>query len=211
MNVALIGLSGAGKSAVAPLLAGRLGFECVDLDREIEGLGGAAVAAIFDERGEAAFREIESHALAVALAPGGPDIDASPGGDGPTGRVVACGGGVLGSARNRDLLKRRAWVVWLRVEPAVAALRLGKGAQTGRAGAEGGAGARSAARAEARPLLRGGPLEERLGSLLEARAQAYAEAADVAVDTRDRTIEEVADAIVPLWETHRARWGSSGS
>jgi len=66
-RIALIGLPGAGKSAVAPLLARRLGFESVDLDREIERLAGASVSAVLDAEGEERFRDLESLALAEAL------------------------------------------------------------------------------------------------------------------------------------------------
>jgi len=195
-RVALIGLPGAGKTAVAPILARRLGFEIVDLDAEIERLADASVSTIIDARGEAVFRDLESRALERALGQRPSEAGAPVEG----GRVVACGGGVLGRAENRERLKRRAWVVWLRVDTATAARRL---AAVGSAGGEG---------AEERPLLRGGgTIVAKLGALLEARAAAYEAAADASVETRDRTAAEVAEAITPLWEAHRARWGSSES
>ena len=66
-GIALIGLSGAGKSTVAPLLAARVGGAWIDLDRSVEETSGRAVAALIESRGEAAFRDLECEALRHAL------------------------------------------------------------------------------------------------------------------------------------------------
>src|SRR5262245_46879676 len=104
--VALIGLSGAGKSTVAPLLAARLDGEAIDLDARIEGVAGCSVAEVFATRGETEFRRLESEALANAVTEGA--------------SVIACGGGVVESAAARRLLRERCRSVWLEVTPAVA-------------------------------------------------------------------------------------------
>ena len=109
-----MGLPGAGKSAIAPLLAQRVGFEAVDLDEAVERMAGMTVAAIFETRGEERFRDLEARALAEAL-------------DRPRS-VVACGGGILVRPENRARLEERAWVAWLTVDPVVAAARLARGA-----------------------------------------------------------------------------------
>lgn len=101
-HVALVGLSGTGKSTSAPILASRLGFGCVDIDREIERRHGASVSDLFESLGEPAFRVAESEALADALN--------SP----PS--VVATGGGAVLSPANRQLLSERATVVWLQLD-----------------------------------------------------------------------------------------------
>jgi shikimate kinase len=145
----LIGLSGAGKSEVAPLIAARLGFEALDLDASVERETGAAAGALIETRGERAFRALEADALHAALR------------DPERGGVIALGAGVLGSAENRTLLASRAFVVWLRVEPGTAARRMGAGG------------------ARARPLVRDEPerrLRELLEARAEAyRAAADAE------------------------------------
>ncbi len=164
---------------MAPLLARRLQCSSVDLDREIERLAGRGIPAIFAE-GEERFRDLESLALAQALS-----------GAEPT--VVACGGGVLGRAANRDLLRARARVVWLTVEPSAAAARL-------RASGSG-----------ERPLLCGGPLEERLGHFLEQRGRAYAEAANAVVETGGHAPEAVAERIANDLTRSGLRWDSSAS
>jgi shikimate kinase len=66
--VVLIGPPGAGKSAVGPLLAGRLGVEFRDTDADIGAAAGKPVGDIFIENGEDAFRALEQEAAATALA-----------------------------------------------------------------------------------------------------------------------------------------------
>ncbi len=63
----LIGPPGAGKSAVGPLLAERLGTSFRDTDADIEAAAGQPVSDIFIERGEQAFRDLERAATARAL------------------------------------------------------------------------------------------------------------------------------------------------
>ena len=63
----LIGPPGAGKSAVGPLLADRLGVEFRDTDAEVGTTAGKPVGDIFIENGEEAFRELERSAATSAL------------------------------------------------------------------------------------------------------------------------------------------------
>jgi shikimate kinase len=123
-RIALIGLPGAGKSAVAPLLAARLGLSHVDLDERIEREEGVTIAELIRNRGEDAFRGIEARTLARAL-------------ESAEGIVIACGGGIVGREENRERLAR-AFVVWLDVRPETAAARLGSGGRDSRPLLEGG-------------------------------------------------------------------------
>lgn len=150
---------------MAPILARRLGCSHADLDREVERRSGRAVSAIFEQEGEERFRDLESLALAQALGAAEPV-------------VLACGGGVLGRAANRELLSARARVIWLTVEPGEAAKRLRAPGSTGR------------------PLLHGGAPEEGLRALLQRRGAAYAAAADATVETDGLVPEEVAERIL---------------
>lgn len=102
-HVALIGLSGTGKSTLAPRLAVRLGIAAVDIDGQIVERCGASIAEIFRERGETEFRDLESSLLAEAL-------------DGPAA-VVATGGGIVLRDDNRRRLGADAQVVWLNATP----------------------------------------------------------------------------------------------
>lgn len=98
-SIALVGLSGGGKSTVARLLAARLHWPLRDTDALIEQEAGCTIAAIFAAEGEAGFRERETAALKAALA------------DPPA--IIATGGGIVLRDTNRSLLTRRTLVVWL--------------------------------------------------------------------------------------------------
>lgn len=97
-TIALVGLSGGGKSTIARLLAEHLGWPLRDTDKLVEQEAGCTIAALFAVEGEASFRERETAALAAALA------------DPPA--IVATGGGIVLREANRTLL-RQALVVWL--------------------------------------------------------------------------------------------------
>jgi shikimate kinase len=109
--LALVGLMGAGKSAVARILGERLGVAVADLDAFIEAEEGRPVAELFEREGEAYFRCREGEVLRQALAAGA--------------RVIACGGGVILDPDHRALLRDRCHVVWLEVSPVEAARRVG--------------------------------------------------------------------------------------
>ncbi len=110
-HICLVGLSGTGKSTLGPILASHLGLgACVDLDRVIEQRLGASTTQIFQDQGEAFFRQCESEALAEALT--GPPV------------VIAAGGGVVLDQSNRILLSGQVTVVWLRGSVAHLAERL---------------------------------------------------------------------------------------
>lgn len=109
--VVLVGLPGAGKSTVGPLVAQRLGWRFVDLDAEIARAAGRPIAEIFTTEGEGGFRAREREAT-VRIA------SASP-------AVVATGGGWMVDARNRDALGAGVLSVYLRISPRTAVARMG--------------------------------------------------------------------------------------
>ncbi len=94
----LIGLRGSGKTTVARLLAGRLGWAWLDADEVMEARAGCSIRAVFAAEGEAGFRERESQVLAELAQ--------------RSRHVIATGGGVVLREANRELL-RRGRVVWL--------------------------------------------------------------------------------------------------
>jgi shikimate kinase len=102
-GVYLVGFMGSGKSTVGRLLADRLGWEFIDLDREIEAEQGITIAEIFDQYGEEHFRRIETDAIRQHVRRV------------RTGRpaVMALGGGAFCRDANYEMLQENGVTVWL--------------------------------------------------------------------------------------------------
>lgn len=99
----LVGFMGAGKSAVGAVLARRLGWEHLDLDREIEAREGRSIPEIFRTEGEHRFRALEAE-VTVALA-------------GRSRLVLSPGGGWITTPGLLERLGPGTLSVWLRVSP----------------------------------------------------------------------------------------------
>lgn len=110
--IVLIGLMGAGKSAVGRVLAERLGGGFVDTDDQLVRESGRSVSELFAEEGEAAFRQRELQALSSVL--GREEV-----------AVVATGGGVVTTEEGRALLSSVEPVVFLDVSVEAALARVG--------------------------------------------------------------------------------------
>ena len=93
----LLGFMGAGKSTIAR----ELDPNYIDMDVLIEKRLGMSIAEFFAEKGEGAFRQIESEVLAELLK---------------TEQVVSTGGGVVISPLNRDLLKQNPDTIYLKAD-----------------------------------------------------------------------------------------------
>ncbi len=111
--VILVGPPGAGKSAVGPLLADRLGVEFRDTDADVGAAAGKPVSDIFVEDGEEAFRELERAVATSAL-----DAVRQHGG------VLALGSGAVLDAGFRRMLDGLP-VVYLSAEFGTVARRIG--------------------------------------------------------------------------------------
>ena len=112
-HLLLIGLPGAGKTTVGPMVAAALKAAFVDLDDLIEREQGLSVREIFSQRGERAFREFERDAAQRVLA-GKP-------------AVIAPGGGWAAQPGAMDGARERCFVVYLLTKPEEAARRVGHG------------------------------------------------------------------------------------
>ncbi len=101
-TVVLVGMMGAGKTAVGTALSRLLSVPFTDQDVEIERAAARSVQEIFAEHGEPFFREKETQVLGRLL-------------EGPPG-VLSTGGGAFLSEHNRDLISQGGVAVWLKAE-----------------------------------------------------------------------------------------------
>lgn len=102
-NIILAGFMGSGKTTVGRILARDLGWEFLDTDREIEAREGLSIPEIFETRGEAAFRDLEtalSHELKALHH-----------------HVIATGGGFMVRPENRSAAAEAGPVVLLIATP----------------------------------------------------------------------------------------------
>lgn len=109
-RLALIGLRGSGKTTFGRFLAQKLSLPFVDADQYLQEKAGKSITSIFQEKGQDWFRDLESECL-VELAYG-------------SRWVLGCGGGVVIRPGNRDLLKKRAFVIWMDAPATVLASRV---------------------------------------------------------------------------------------
>ena len=98
LNLYLVGMMGAGKSAASRPLADALGYRFVDADTVLEGAAGRTIPEIFASEGEAQFRQLETAVLGQI--------------SGWHSLVVATGGGVVTRPENWGHM-RQGVVVWL--------------------------------------------------------------------------------------------------
>jgi shikimate kinase len=109
-RVVLWGFMASGKSVVARTLARRLGWECVDLDARIERRQGRAIADIFRDQGEPAFRALEVEVTRSVVH--------------RDRMVLATGGGWITNPGVLELLPPGTLTVWLRVSQQVVLQRV---------------------------------------------------------------------------------------
>jgi shikimate kinase len=169
-NLFLVGPMAAGKSSIGRRLARRYGLDFIDLDDEIVRRTGASVTLIFEHEGEAGFRRRETETLAEVSA--------------RAGLVLATGGGSVLDASNRELLRARGFVVWLR---ATVDQQLARTAND-----------------RSRPLLATPDRRGRLDALAREREPLYAEVADLAIegghDGSGAASERVAELLDARWQ-----------
>lgn len=102
-HVFLIGFMGSGKSRISSALSSGLNIRKIEMDEEIEHRQNKKITEIFEENGEAFFRDLETEFLR--------DIS------GESGAVVSCGGGVVLREENIELMKKTGRIILLMATP----------------------------------------------------------------------------------------------
>lgn len=103
-RIALVGLRGAGKSTLGPLLAKRLGLPFVELNKEVEKEAGITLDLIFSIYGQAGYRQLEKRCLDRVISQY-PEV------------VLATGGGIVVEPATYELLLHSFFCVWLHAKP----------------------------------------------------------------------------------------------
>lgn len=102
-NIILTGFMGTGKSTVGRILAGALDYNFEDSDQIIEARAGMTIPEIFQQKGEEAFRRMESEvAMELALR---------------QGQVIATGGRLMLDGANAATLGGSGMVFCLKATP----------------------------------------------------------------------------------------------
>ncbi len=145
-NIFLVGFMASGKTSVGRVLSKLSGQPLIDADDEIVARAGKSISQIFEDSGEAAFRELERSVIEDLCRTGG--------------GVIAAGGGAFVDERNREAMLKGGVVFWLAARPATIHQRI----------------TLESADAALRPLLAVDDPVGRIESLLEQRRPAYARA-----------------------------------
>lgn len=173
----LVGTSGSGKSTVGELVSKKLEMGFTDVDDEIERQQGKTVREIFATEGERAFRDLEAATLRAALASN-------------VLSVISPGAGAVLDPENREQMRSRAFVVWLRAAVSTLQDRLGDVSE--------------------RPLLAQDPFKA-IEVLDDERRPYYVEVCDEVVDTEGMDPREVAEKVVALVRPEAQRAAHGGA
>jgi XRE family transcriptional regulator, aerobic/anaerobic benzoate catabolism transcriptional regulator len=104
-RIALIGLRGAGKSTLGALVAEKLGWRFVELNREVERDSGLSMTEIFSLYGQDGYRRLELAALRKVA-------------DSSEPMIVATGGGIVAEPVTFELLQASFFTIWVKALPA---------------------------------------------------------------------------------------------
>ena len=174
--LALTGFMASGKTSVGARVAGLLGWRFVDLDEEFVRAEGGTISGFFAAKGEAAFRDRECQLLEAIVREAEREAE--------TGLVLALGGGTLENPRAVSLLKGRAGVVFLDVDPETAWAR-----------------AQGADRPLARDL-------EQFKALLAERRATYEGGADWVMPVGGRNVDDMSGELASILRCAGEHWST---
>ena len=161
-SIVLIGFMGTGKTSIAKYLSEKLSVQLLDVDELIIDKMKIPITQIFEQYGEAHFREIEKQTIKEL--------------SGKDNLIISCGGGVCLDLDNIANIKQNNIVILLEATPETIITRV-HGDST-------------------RPLLNGKMEIDKIEDLLQQRKANYHKAADLIIDTNDKTFEEIGNEIL---------------
>lgn len=161
LSISLIGLPGSGKSTVGRQLARRLHLDFTDSDHVIEQRLGCQIREFFEREGEERFRDLEAQVIDELTQSGG---------------VLSTGGGAVLRQANREHLRQRGQVIYLKSTPEELMRRLRHDTQ--------------------RPLLQVQDPLQRLRDLYAQRDPLYRETAHFVIDTGRPSVSTLVNMIV---------------
>ena len=167
-GLSLVGYRGTGKTTVGSIVAQELGWEFVDADRALEARAGRSIRSIFEQEGEAAFRDLEERVIADHTS--GPPL------------LIATGGGVVLRDSNRQALKAFGTVVWLTASAETLVERISSLPES----------------VSSRPALTSSGTIAEIADVLAERLPLYQSLADFEVSTEGRSYAQVADEIIAI-------------
>ena len=110
LNISLCGMMGSGKSAIGKILANKLNYNFIDVDKMIEIDAGKTIKKIFEEDGEEYFRDLEEKITINILK--------------QKESIVSLGGGAIINKNIRNSIKKNSYNIFLDVDVDILTKRL---------------------------------------------------------------------------------------
>ena len=98
-NIVLLGMMGSGKSTIGSLLSKKLNVVLIDIDKKIEKMQNMKISQIFEQKGEAYFRELEFDVTIEYLK--------------DNNKIISLGGGAFINKELRKIIKHKSSTFWL--------------------------------------------------------------------------------------------------
>lgn len=160
--IILIGMMGSGKTTIGKALSSHLSLSWIDTDQYIEQQEQQSISHLFAKKGEAYFRLCETKALQTLMS---------------TVDVISTGGGIIVTPINREMIKDKAFVIYLKTSIPTLVARIDP---------------------SNRPLLQDEDMETKLTTLYETRQKLYEECAHLTIETSSLSIQEVVHSITDV-------------
>ncbi len=170
MIIALTGFMGSGKTSIGSSLAEKSGWPFIDLDAKIVKSAGKEIEEIFEDSGEACFRQMELKSLKAILE------------DAPENMILALGGGTILQSEAAEMIKKRCICIYLEADVQTLYGRLEGKSERPLLSNKG-------------ALLKGPLLKERIEELMRSRSFAYKEASALSIKTDGLSAGDAAEEI----------------